>query len=622
MSSWQAATKKKLSIKAFHVLFVLLGFVFAVLSFVFSLSLKVDGENLKASLVSPVGGLDDDLIFDLYSTQLEETESVQYTSDLYYFHDVAFDWPGSSDGCYCPGYDLRREVDDGLKSRRCSKVESASGCIQIDPTPARKLSSWKYMQKLILVKGVGTSFNSLRKKMTPEGNCPEGFLKCGNPQSLSKGVCVPAAFARCPITDILVDPVFAEATLTVDGSSDLRQFNSRIYQLKRVEGKNPLSHLSIVQDRACINRRGLSLADGRPKYALLVGDHRQCIQDPTAWYLESLGEVEFFRKNDLHVQHLVNFSTSDDFQYRIAVSSFLDWSVDCANQDPNLSGQSRELDQLRNHMRLLFILFTVSLAGWAVSTVVTVWSVVRELFRLYRIALIVCFCSFVMVAPSLIICFIGSLNFLRSMEAINKQNCAPPHLTSIYNGISEQINSGLKRSLLLSVVLFSVSFVFECASAAAFLFSHLTQLQKLGANPLPEKPEPSNELAAGNLMQDKANDSLDADKPIQEKPSLPKTHTTAKNLHSTHLDQNRPFKDLVFRRRFQRSTQKSETQLLGRQPDISSSKSPIEVDRAYAGDLLLSHSLPPLITRKPQQPEVSASIQQSASPPGSGPAIQ
>ena len=620
MSSWQTETKKKLSIKAFHTVFLVVGLVCAVLSFVFSVFSKVKSNGLEDKLDNQVGGLENDLIFDILVQPMDEASAAQYPSDLYYQQIISHDWPGTTTGCFCAGYDLRREVETGLKSRECSKTETAAGCIRVPPIPARKLSIWKFAQSLVLIKGTGTSFNRLKNKLTPEGICPEGFRMCGDSSSLSKGICVPTVFTKCPITDILVNQTISVESLSVESLSDFRQWNIISLQLKRTEGKKPLSDISIVQDHSCLNRRSLPLSDGRRKYELLQGDFEHCLRDPTVWYLDSLGEVDFFRKNDILVQNLIKYSMSNDYQYRIAVSPVIDWSANCADLDPNLSGQTKDFKKLRDHLQLLFILFTVSLSVFAAASIATVWSVAQEKFMSYKIATIARFCSFVLVGPSLVICFVGSLSLSKSMTDLGDQHCAPAHLASIYADISTDINSALKRNLLVSIIFYSLSLVVEVSGAAVFLLSHASQLQKLGIKQLPEKPEPSSELVAGNLMNNNFNDSIDADKPNKPNTAgVRKTYNTPKSLQmSQNGEQIRPFKNSVFRRKYKHSIPNPDTPLLVPAKDRLANIETLEADNRNSGTNMLAHSLPPTHLAMMRQPDRFASTQKSAREPGSG----
>ena len=126
--------------------------------------------------------------------------------------------------------------------------------------------------------------------MNPDGSCLAGFMKCGNPASKSKGICLPSRFKYCPLTEI-----------TRLGSLKHRQisFTSAALFITNDTFANPIDRVRISENHLCFNKFSYSLTPGRTKYPLLDGDFSDCQKDMESISVTSLGEREIFDKNSV-----------------------------------------------------------------------------------------------------------------------------------------------------------------------------------------------------------------------------------------------------------------------------------------------------------------------------------
>lgn len=106
--------------------------------------------------------------------------------------------------------------------------------------------------------------------MNADGTCQSGYLKCGNPTSRSKGICLPPKYKSCPLTDI-----------TMEQKQNYRQvpFTSFNLFVSNDPSANPIDKLRIAENHMCFIGSTYPLTPGRSKYGLLVGDFDGCHKD-------------------------------------------------------------------------------------------------------------------------------------------------------------------------------------------------------------------------------------------------------------------------------------------------------------------------------------------------------
>ena len=106
--------------------------------------------------------------------------------------------------------------------------------------------------------------------MNADGSCQSGYLKCGNPASRSKGICLPPKYKSCPLTDI-----------TMQAKPDYRQVSFNFFNLfvTSASAFNSIDKLGIAESHMCFISSTYPLTAGRFKYQLLNGDFEGCKKD-------------------------------------------------------------------------------------------------------------------------------------------------------------------------------------------------------------------------------------------------------------------------------------------------------------------------------------------------------
>ena len=114
-------------------------------------------------------------------------------------------YPGTVDGFYCPYSDRYYRVSVGFSRRMCSYNQTRAGCAIIPAVPKTPLRIWdNRAEQLVFAYATNSSFFDLHQNMDVNGNCRPGTMRCGNPSSISKGICVPNSWISCPVTDLRI----------------------------------------------------------------------------------------------------------------------------------------------------------------------------------------------------------------------------------------------------------------------------------------------------------------------------------------------------------------------------------------------------------------------------------
>lgn len=247
-----------------------------------------------------------------------------------------------------------------MKARSCNYNESFAGCNSISERPAKPLTSVFGGQKLYAVKIKGTSFLETYKFQNGDGSCATGYMRCGNPQSTSKGVCIPASIGKCPITTL---------GSTSNGQDTELKFGPLSIFAGRSTLKNPIADLNITEDHLCKVRTYYPSSTNRPRYALLKGyGGDQCETDTEADKLNlAIGEKDLFDQNAVSYNGLWNYDVSNGYQYFLMGGRPLEWSPACAADVPDVISNSNKGDDLASQFALLYVLFIISFIVFVVS---------------------------------------------------------------------------------------------------------------------------------------------------------------------------------------------------------------------------------------------------------------
>ena len=163
------------------------------------------------------------------------------------------------------------------------------------------------------------------------GNCLEGSMRCGNPNSISRGVCLPKSIGQCPITQILQDYSNSDQTIeTIEMLSGQRLW------ISRSESSNPISDLTISEDHVCLDPTVDSITKKRVDYTLSASKRSRCVNDTRYMKLDDIGEETMLNLNEIPYQRLPKFETSDAYKWARYFKTMSEWRPECLPEVPGV----------------------------------------------------------------------------------------------------------------------------------------------------------------------------------------------------------------------------------------------------------------------------------------------
>src|SRR3990167_2322111 len=362
-------------------------------------------------------------------------------------------WPGNNAGCYCSSSNEALEVSQGLHVGSCNGNQTEAGCNDIEARNPQMMSKWTATDTVYAARGKGTSFLASYKRMDPTGKCESGFKRCGNINSKSKGICIPSKFSTCPLTDVRATAADGYSLVTIPGGA-------RIY-FGSSDTANSISELMIVQHHACFIRSQLGYTPGRSVYKLLRGNYEDCSPDNNVMYLHEIGEQDLINFNKVNVSHLLEFSTNNNFKYKLSAARYIDWSIDCSDVVETIGNKQNDLQKLSKDFLLLFILYIISFSLSCLVFLLRGQAFLMEKTKYYKWMLFVRICLWLMIVPSMFICFIGTYQFTSYFKNISDLGCSDKETNAQFDNLSNQLRTKLGTKIYLYLIMSIVGMAVE-----------------------------------------------------------------------------------------------------------------------------------------------------------------
>ena len=329
------------------ILLCILGAILLLISVFCFDSAQKGMENIKDNVDKKFDVWSSDLVFDITSNPARPLGADEYLVPWQGY------FPGTKAGCYCSLGSLSVDgLSAGLNTRECSGRSLYQNCVNIPPQSPQPLTKYIANQVFYAVKIKGTSFLQTYSKINTDGTCQAGFKHCGNPASISKGVCIPATVPTCPLTNILPSNSGSDTELKVGAFS---------FWINRDEKENPISDVNITESHLCTVRTDYPITANRKRYPLLLGYSENCKMDTLAAKLPYvLGEKDFFDQNGVNYKDLKDYDVSNSYQYYMIAGRSTEWSPNCAKEVPGLVSGSKKGADLNSQYSTLWWLFIAS----------------------------------------------------------------------------------------------------------------------------------------------------------------------------------------------------------------------------------------------------------------------
>jgi len=386
-------------------------FTLLLTSFIFMILAKNQMKIISNSVQSLVSSWERDMVFDLTTAAASST----LTGAGFYETRWNGTWPGTRPGCWCETSNAEYEVSRGLKPKSCNSNETLVGCVDIAATPKKDLTRWISSTEVFATRGRDTNFISLYEKMEDSGKCKSGHIKCGDPNSKSKGLCIPQEIGVCPLTDMT-------STAKPDYKSiSLGEVN--IY-FSNAAGLNPIPDIFYAESHLCFIRDHRSISGGRKPYALLLGDFTNCKKDSLAWSLNEIGEKDFFDINAHSYSQFTQYSVSNDYKYKMLVARFLDWSPECKDIVPSLQNQAKEMKNRYTQHKILFGLYIASFCIGVITLIALGFFAFAGNSMAYKIIFMVRLISWILIAPPVILCTASTSKMVSYFKNVTSLGCS------------------------------------------------------------------------------------------------------------------------------------------------------------------------------------------------------
>jgi len=472
------------------------------ISFAYAVAAKNQSKLLKEGYASLVTNWDADMVFDLTTNAGYPLESGDF-----YLSPWSFDWPGTIQGCYCPYSNYYRRVYSGLKDRDCSYNETRSGCDTIRETNGRKFSNWRAGQGIFAVRGKSTSFLDSYTKMRSDGTCPSDHIHCGSTSSISKGICIPTRFGRCPLTDISKEAKVDYRKITLFSTSP----EMTVY-VTNSASNNPISDLLINEHHSCFLRSQYALTPGRSKYELMKGDWTNCKEDKNTWIIDDIGERSYYDANNFDYSYFPKLVPDDFYRKKLIVGRAFDWapSEECQSKVPTLLSKNDEIAATYKQYVNLFIIYIISLSISCICIICQFAYIQTNDEKIVKAAMCIRVIMWLLVLPSICIVVARVNKDIKFFEQLSTMNCSNEVTLSNISGITDTIRSQLQRKNNIIIILAFCAIIIELVIYALYVGFCRNQTQD-------GTIAPSGQVAPTNYFNQNKNGGIVVPIPLGEK---------------------------------------------------------------------------------------------------------
>jgi hypothetical protein len=240
-----------------------------------------------------------------------------------------YSFPGTEAGCNCTGISkvgaALYKVDAALTTQSCGGQQLLAGCQNFSAIPTQQLSRWRE-GNIICATRSPSSYYSARSKRDSNANCITGYSACPG-----SGVCVQSG-SKCPINNIQI----SATNPNTSAFTEVYPFpgtNLKLY-VSRNSGQIGLADTKLTQAGVC--ESGLGNDYVRTEYPLfeenLAAEDGCEIVDPRYQKIDSMGEVDFLKQNNIYSTIFANPSAanyfSDSYSYSIYYRPYIQWGCD------------------------------------------------------------------------------------------------------------------------------------------------------------------------------------------------------------------------------------------------------------------------------------------------------
>ena len=201
------------------------------------------------------------------------------------------------------------------------------------------------------------------------------------------------------------------------------------------------------------------MTPGREKYPLLKGDFEDCQEEKHVIGISEIGEMDLLNLNEINIEKLKGFESSNNFKYKMLAIRLLEWSPGCRESVEPFISTFFQISSLKTAHKVLFVLFIISLV-FSFPTYLVRWDMDIDR-KVYCCAFCVRFAAWVITIPSSIYIIIRLSNYLGVLDGIIEKRCSTDEANGFFEDILRIIKKEVLNKHLIMVVWSLVSIVLD-----------------------------------------------------------------------------------------------------------------------------------------------------------------
>jgi len=344
-------------------------------------------------------------------------------------------YKGTVAGCDCPYSDSEKGVKRGLHRNACSTNETECSCVDISQISPIPVKNW-VNQDMTFLKFIGSSsFSALHDNMNSDGSCKSGFKRCGNPNSISQGLCVPESWPECPITDISI----GQTNPNPDYFTESANFLTYSIFYTRSPAQNPIPNLDAGEYVMCENPQRAGLTPGRRPYVLYRPSTDNCKTDTRYTALDDMGEQDMLIYNQFPYQYLPQFYTSNQYRWKRFFRRVIEWRPACLDEVIELNRLDGDIQGTESFCFAVTVISYILIVGKIVTDIYELVYVLKNMAddRRVRIAIWIRVGLNAVVLPLLAIIVSKSSPLNNYFSVLITRKCSDDYTNDYFDGLHE-----------------------------------------------------------------------------------------------------------------------------------------------------------------------------------------
>lgn len=277
---------------------------------------------------------------------------------------------GTKEGCNCLGRSgnlITKQTTDRINPYPCSYDLLNSNCYTVLPISPKTMKIWQ--TKILCIQQTNLTFyEHIRSAVNSKDDCPNGYVLCGQLDSMQNRLCVPSN-DLCPINKIII----SKYTVPSDYTYQTIQITDELIIHYTTEGDNETIpvELTIVEGNKCIDPNEKNT---RFDPYVLINQNKSyycSVYNKTLKYdnryikLDSMATRELLDQNGL-LTPLLNLPHYPKEQLDSVTSLFsrtyIGWNITCLTQDQTSPEYLRNVTEIIDHVNKINISLLVVVA--------------------------------------------------------------------------------------------------------------------------------------------------------------------------------------------------------------------------------------------------------------------